>query len=316
MISEYLLIICFLSLSLILFISATGFKNAKNIVLLRNVEKSEILRKKNARLELWYRLIVFFISVLVIFRSILIFYSPSEFLSLSYIPKEIVHHLLINLILIIFWIVILYFFYIKGEIRLDERYVYLKGLYSITVFIALTDVIFSTALYYTSFSGFFLTKSSGISPYLTQLSSKYVPLLWIHVLLLFLSTGIFILFILKRAIRILKQYWISLLMLFIVGITFTLLSTVNNLGWNESTVSIMSLFSLNYMFLGWIVLGFLAASILCNALAVLVFSMLNKFTNQAKFKTYVITLVKMGFTTAITFAILVLLPELILWIYS
>jgi hypothetical protein len=57
-------------------------------------------------------------------------------------------------------------------------------------------------------------------------------------------------------------------------------------------------------------------SVFCNAASIILYSMLNSFINPAKFKQQTISLIKMGFISAVAFVLLVMMPDFLLWLYA
>jgi hypothetical protein len=142
------------------------------------------------------------------------------------------------------------------------------------------------------------------------------PLLIITFLLLLAFCALFILFILRRSMIILKQYWLILLILMVMTLLYTLVSSLNHLGWYENTHIRLSLLSWTYFYLGWIFLIFFGISIFCNVASIILYSIIDKFVNQVKFKNQIISYLKMGFLTSLSFTLLSLLPNIILLFYT
>ena len=192
----------------------------------------------------------------------------------------------------------------------------MKNIFQIGQILALSDLVLTFLLYAKGFLDFFSIKATGVTTAMSGLSKSYLPLMIMTIVLLVILSGLFVLFILKRSLKILKQYWIVLLLLLIVTLLFTALSSITNLGWYENTYTRLLLISWQYSYVGWIFMTFIAISIFCNVTSIILYSSLNKFINPVKFKNQIISLIKMGFITAIAFTFLVILPDLVLWFYS
>jgi hypothetical protein len=115
---------------------------------------------------------------------------------------------------------------------------------------------------------------------------------------------------------ILKQYWLTLLLLIIVALIYTSVNGVGNLGWYENAHIRLSLFSWSYFYLGWIFLSFMAISIFCNVASIILYSIMSKFVNPVRYKNQIISYLKMGFLTALSFTLLAMLPNILLWFYT
>jgi len=115
---------------------------------------------------------------------------------------------------------------------------------------------------------------------------------------------------------ILKQYWLTALLLIIVSLIYISLNSLEKLGWYENIQYRLSLFSWSYFYLGWIYLTFLAITIFCNVSSIILYSIMGKFTNPVKYKNQIVTYLKMGFITIVSFTLLAILPNIYLWFYS
>lgn len=115
---------------------------------------------------------------------------------------------------------------------------------------------------------------------------------------------------------ILKQYWLTLLLLIIVALIYTSVNGVGNLGWYENAHIRLNLFSWSYFYLGWIFLSFIAISIFCNVASIILYSIMGKFVNPVRYKNQIISYLKMGFLTALSFTLLAMLPNILLWFYA
>ena len=205
MIFEYVLLMAFLSLGLILFFSVIGLEALKEVLLVRGSDKTELFRKKNARLELWSQILLTLIFLLLGFRVILLLLAPSELVSFAYLPDEVVHLLLVSLIFSIFWILIWYFLQIKKEIKIEERIIYLKQLFSFSIILSLLDLILTFLLSFQGYQHMYALQTIGSVSYLLGLSEEYLPLLVMNLILMFILSALFILYILKRSLRILNS---------------------------------------------------------------------------------------------------------------
>ena len=184
MIFEYILLMTFISLGLILFFSALGLESLKEVLLIRGSDKTELFRKKNARLELFSQISLTLIFLLLIFRFILLLLAPSELLSFAYLPNEVVHLLLVSLIFCVFWILIWYFIQIKREIKIEERTLYLKKIFIFSLILAVIDLILTILLSFQGYQHMYSLRAAGTISYVSDFIDGYFPLLVMNFVLL------------------------------------------------------------------------------------------------------------------------------------
>ena len=316
MIYEYSLILAFLSLSFIILFSAYGIASLRDLLLIRSSNEGELFRKRNARLDLWYKLIIIFIAILCFLRSVIFLIAPVELSKFTFVPSNMIHLLITGFIFQICWVLLWYFLYQKKEIRLDERTLYLKKIFNISLILATTDIIVTFSIFLQSFFYSFSIRGGAITPLSSALNILFTPMLILTLILLLILCVLFLLYILRRSMIILKQYWLTALILVIVTLIYIPLNSLDKLGWFEDTQLRLSLFSYSYFYLGWIFLSFLAISIFCNVASIILFSIVGKFTNPAKYKNHIVTYLKMGFITIISFTLLAIFPNILLWFYS
>ena len=316
MIYEYSLILTFLSLSSIVLFSACGIESLKDLLLIRSSNEGELFRKKNAKLDLWYKFIIIFISILSFFRIVLLFIAPTELSKFSFVPMTVIHLLITSFIFLICWILLWFFLYQKKEIRLEEKALFLKKTFYFALIIAITDILVTSLIFFQSFYYSFSIKGGVINPFFSSIKIIYTPLLIMTLILLVILCVLFFLYMLRRSMVILKQYWIALLFLIIVTLTYTLVNSLGNLGWYENVHFRLSLFSWTYFYLGWIFLSFMAISAFCNIASIILYSIMDKFVNPVKFKNQIVSYLKMGFISAVSFALLAVFPNILLWFYS
>jgi hypothetical protein len=313
---EYILLLTFFFLGLILFFSALGLESLKEVILIRGADKTDLYRKKNARLELWSQILLTLIFLLFIFRILLLLLAPSELVKFAYLPNEVVHLLLICLVFSVFWILIWYFVQIKKEIKIEERTLYLKKIFFYSLILAIIDVLLTSLLSFQGYHHMYSLTAAGSASYVSGDLENYLPFLIINLVLVILLSTLFILYILKRSLRILKQYWLTLLMLIVSSIITTILSGSVNLGWNDDFHTRVFLLSWQYTYVGWIFLLFLSISIFCNVASIILLTNMGKFINPVKYRNLSINMIKMGFITIIAFLFLSVFPDLLIWLYA
>ena len=316
MIYEYSIILTFLSLSSIVLFSACGIDSLKDLLLIRSSNEGELYRKKNAKLDLWYKFIIISISILSFLRIVLLFIAPTELSKFSYVPTTIIHLLITSFIFQICWILLWFFLNQKKEIRLEERALFLKKTFYFALIIAITDIIVTSLVFFQSFYYSFSLKGGAIKAFFSSINVIYTPLLIMTLIFIVMLCVLFFLYMLRRSTVILKQYWLVLLFLIIVTLTYTIVNSLGNLGWYENIHFRLSLFSWRYFYLGWIFLSFMAISAFCNIASIILYSIMDKFINPVKFKNQIVSYLKMGFISAVSFALLAVLPNILLWFYT
>ena len=65
----------------------------------------------------------------------------------------------------------------------------------------------------------------------------------------------------------------------------------------------------------WIFLIFIGITMFCNVASIILYSIVDKFVNPVKYKNQIISYLKMGFVSALSFTLLALLPNIMLWFY-
>jgi len=285
-------------------------------MLIRGSDKTELFRKKNARLELWSQFSLTLIFLLLVFRFILLLLAPSELLSFAYLPDEVVHLLLVSLIFCVFWILIWYFTQIKREVKIEERTLYLKKIFLFSLILAFVDLILTFILSFQGYQHMYSLQATGSVSYVSNLIDGYFPLLVINFILLFLLTFLFVLYIFKRSFRILKQYWLALLLLIVSSLTTIILSGSTNLGWNTDFHTRVYLLSWQYFYVGWIFFLFLSISAFCNVASIILLANMSKFINPVKYRNLSINMIKMGFIAIVAFLLLSVLPDILVWLYA
>ena len=315
MIYEYSLILTILSLSGILLFSAFGIDSIKDLLLIRSSNQGEMFRTKNAKLDLWYKFVIIFLFTLCFFRSLLFIFAPSELSKFSFLPVSVIHLLITSFIFQIFWVLLWFFLYQKKEIRLEERSLFLKKTFYFAIIIAITDIIITSLIFFQSFFYSFSIKGGTIKTFLSSMNVIFTPLLFMTLILLVILCVLFFLYVLRQSMIILKQYWLTMLFLIIVTFIYTSVNSLGNLGWYENIHYRLSIFSWSYFYLGWIFLSFIAISTFCNVASIILYSNMDKFINPVKFKNQIISYLKMGFLTTLSFTLLAVLPNLLLWLY-
>jgi hypothetical protein len=231
-------------------------------------------------------------------------------------PATIIHLLFTSFIFQICWALLWFFLYQKKEIRLEEKTIFLKNTFYFSLIIAITDIIVTSLIFFQSFFYSFTMRGGAINPLSPSLNVIYAPLLIMTLILLVILCALFLLYMLRRSMIILKQYWLTLLILIIVTLIYISVNSLGNLGWYEDIHFRLSIFSWSYFYLGWIFLSFIAISTFCNVASIILYTIIDKFVNPVKYKNQIVSFLKMGFLTSISFTLLAILPNILLWFYT
>jgi len=299
-----------------MFFAALGLESQKKVQRLRGSDKSDLLRKKTARMEIWTRLLNAMIFCLIISRLLLCLIAPPELIPFKYLSAEITHLLLTGLIFSIFWALIWYFGALKNEIKIEERSNYSRQLLFFSAALAVTDLLITLLLSIQGYQHMFTLQVTWPNTEISALPGSFIPLLIMSTILFLLLITLFILYIFRRSIKILKQYWFTLLLLLTSTLLFTILSGSTDLGWYDEGQTRLLIFSWQYAYFGWIYLIFISICVFCNSSSIILLSVTNKFVNPVKYRNLSITFIKMGFVAALAFTVMSIIPNLFLWIYT
>ena len=283
---------------------------------LRGSDKQELFRKKSNRLEIWNKIVSTLIFCLIGSRLLLCVLTPPELIPFSYLSTEISHLLFTGFIFSVFWSLIWYFDKIKAEIKIEERSYYVRRIFVYTAFLAVIDVSITLLLSLQGYQHMFALRASWQPVGLTGLVPNFLPLLIMALILLAVLVILYSLYIFRRSIKILKQYWLTLLLLIFTVLLFSILSIATNLGWHDNTQARLLIFSWQYAYFGWIFLFFISISVFCNTASIILLSIMNRFVNPVKFRNLSISFIKMGFIAALAFSLLSVVPDILLWIYT
>jgi len=269
----------------------------------------------NLRLKYWHFIIYCLFFFLAISRVIMLFFASHELLKINQIPNFVFYSYLQCFFWLSVWCIIFLFFYLKKEVKMEERLKYLKTIISWIISFTLIDLLVSTVFFIVGFNEFFTLKYDITTSEQLIRVEKLIPLLVIIGILLVLIIVQYSIFAFKRSMNIIKQYWISLYLLLLFLIVYILQNTAYHLGWYESPEQILKLCSWHYGYVGWIICIFFACTFFANTAAIIMLSFKNKWTSLHNVKLIMLPLLKIGFITAIMVSALVTIPDLFLWYY-
>jgi len=261
------------------------------------------------------KLIVVLILIYTFSRLVLFIYTPTKYLLFSLLKVSVLNLLLIDFLLLLLWIILILVFYLIKHIKIERQLAYLKKSYLYIFAMSFIEFLFTILLYLSAFYNLFNLKSNSNVVVSAGIDKSYLPFLIIIGILLLLSFLLFVLFIYKRSLKMLKQYWLILIFLLSVLMIYWFKGPNNYLGLYEIHELRFKFLSLNYGLLGWVILLFFAISFFCNFSSFIIFYLKNELNDIYRFKYIIITFIKTGFVAQCACIGLVIFPELLIWFY-
>jgi len=317
LIHEYSVFLSFFSLALILLFASSAISTNREVLLMigSNQQSSEQFNQLINRSNTWNKLVLFFIVVLFFFRLNYLFFTPNELMVLSNISNETILFLVSSFLFLNFWVIIVFFLRINIDIRNEVKNGYLKKIYTAIAITFFFDIFLNGYFYIISFLN--LLKPARIEKkneiFVSKINQELIIL--IIFVLLALLVFLFVLFSLKRSLKIVRQYWIIYLLLYIVLFLYWFNFSSVQLGWYEFISLKIKLFSWHYGYAGLILLLFLSISLSTNICAIILLSLKDSLVNPQKYKQVIISFIKIGFVSILIFCGMVLLPEILMWLY-
>ncbi len=316
MVSDYSTLLAFFSLALIS-ISA-GFAGTYNrqlrLIQASKLANNEKFRHYSDKLNIWIKITLFFIYLLIAARIVTNFSAPDEFLAKGLLNAELVHYLLVGFIYLIFWFLILYFLNNHNDIDTQEKIPFLTTLFRLTFLLLIFDTLSTMFLYAAGFDKLFPIVPETSFAAGGSYTVSYPEIVLIGILFL-LSALLFTVFIVKRSLRIIRNYWIAQSLLLVALFLHWYNNIVYLIGWNESSLIKLKLLSFDYGFSGWIVLIFFCGALFFNLSAIILLNIRDKLATPRKTKRQVVRFLKLGFAAISCLTLLVLLPELLMKFY-
>ena len=221
--------------------------------------------------------------------------------------------LVVNFFYAVLWFMIVLFLYQSQEIKQEFILDYLKKIsYSITLVFFL-DFLLEGIVYLTTISEYM---SLSVFTIVKKMTDPYPDLLYLIVLIVILTallSGLFISFLVKRNIKILRYLELAtLLLLFAIGY-LVFFGTSAIVGWNESLIYLLKLFSFDYGYTGFIFIIVLAVTLITNSSVVLLFNLKEFFNSEQQLKNRLINMVKVGFVATCILSCMAVWPHIYLW---
>jgi hypothetical protein len=141
------------------------------------------------------------------------------------------------------------------------------------------------------------------------------PLLVFILILLLIQIILYTLFFVRRSLIHVRQYWISMFLYISILAFYLLTAGLYIIGWQDSSVIQLKLFSIHYGYLGWIFMLFFAVLIICNACGFTFLQLRKQMTNPQRARNLLSPLLKIGFMGLWGTSIIGLMPHLLIWFY-
>ncbi len=279
----------------------------------KKLNKETPVSTKKIRISLYF--LVFFISLLILVKLTIFLFAADTILSFDQIAPGEINQIITHFFYTVFWIIILFSISLKKDVVDDYQIVFIRRITLACILLFFLDFLLSGTVYVMNVLHYFNIQISVLDFSIIPAPTDTTILLLIISVLLLILIGLFIAFILKRRIRILSYYELTYLLL-LSGIGYFLIIDSSNLiGWNESVVYRLKLFSFEYGYVGFIFLIVLALSLVSNSLIVLLFSLKDIFVDSQMPKRKIISYLKIGFVSVIILFGLNIMPHIFIWIY-
>ncbi|MCK4799143.1 MAG: hypothetical protein KAT05_17355 [Spirochaetes bacterium] len=302
------------TLSSFIFLILTFIINTYQISLIKEIKiNEEGLSQYIKKINIIKTTITIFIIFLLISKLMVLLFGPDTLLNeFSFSSSEILI-LVVNFFYAVLWFMIVLFLYQSQEIKQEFILDYLKKIsYSITLVFFL-DFLLEGIVYLTTISEYM---SLSVFTIVKKMTDPYPDLLYLIVLIVILTallSGLFISFLVKRNIKILRYLELAtLLLLFAIGY-LVFFGTSAIVGWNESLIYLLKLFSFDYGYTGFIFIIVLAVTLITNSSVVLLFNLKEFFNSEQQLKNRLINMVKVGFVATCILSCMAVWPHIYLW---
>lgn len=301
------------TLSSFIFLILTFIINTYQISLIKEIKiNEEGLSQYIKKINIIKTTITIFIIFLLISKLMVLLFGPDTLLNeFSFSSSEILI-LVVNFFYAVLWFMIVLFLYQSQEIKQEFILDYLKKIsYSITLVFFL-DFLLEGIVYLTTISEYM---SLSVFTIVKKMTDPYPDLLYLIVLIVILTallSGLFISFLVKRNIKILRYLELAtLLLLFAIGY-LVFFGTSAIVGWNESLIYLLKLFSFDYGYTGFIFIIVLAVTLITNSSVVLLFNLKEFFNSEQQLKNRLINMVKVGFVATCILSCMAVWPHIYL----
>jgi len=257
--------------------------------------------------------ILIFIVLLLFSKFILLLFGPDTLLKEFSFSRAEILIFVVNFFYAILWLMICLFLFESREVKQEFILDYLKKISYFIATLFFLDFFIEGIVYLTTITDYLslsvhATENSIAEP----LNESFLPIIIIIALTVVLS-AFFISFLIKRKIKILKYLEFTTLFLLLAAGYLVFFCSGSIIGWNESLVYLLTLFSFNFGYTGFIFLIILAVTLLTNSSVVLLFNMKEFFISEQQLKNKIINLVKVGFVATCILSCMAIWPHIYLW---
>ena len=301
MIHEYLILLSYFILAFILFIIAKTSTILKEQIFINELDSEKIFP---ANINKYNTYLFNLISVFLLCRLLIFIFIPNEIYSLNNNSSGFISFYIVMFLAITFWLMLLFFLNMRKNINDKNMYSFISKIYRWGALLAIFDIIGTSTLYYLNFKNLFMLQKNDL-PYRPletfDIKNQILVLIFITIILIIF---LFIRFMLKREINIIRNYWLAVFILFILLVIFFIKVSVYKLGWYDSSEIRLKLFTWQYSYLGWIFLLFVVLSLFYNLSAIILLSFKNFINNSQHSRQIAIHLIKMGFISILIVSVL------------
>ena len=258
--------------------------------------------------------ILVFILLLLVSKLVLLLFGPDTLLKETSFSSAEILIFVVNFFYAILWLMISLFLLQSKEVKQDFLLEYLKKIsLSITILFFL-DFLIEGIVYLTTITDYMSLSVSSIENAVAEPIQDSTLLILVIVVLTAILSTFFITFLIKRNIRILRYLELSTLFLLIAIGYLVFFCTGSIIGWNESLVYLLKLFSFNFGYTGFIFLIVLAVTLITNSSVVLLFNIKGFFNSEQQLRNKIINLVKVGFVSTCILSCMAIWPHIYLWL--
>lgn len=247
-------------------------------------------------------------SLLLISKIVLLLFGPDTLLKENTFSKAEILIFVVNFFYAILWLMVVLFLFESKEVKQELLLDYLKKTGYAIILLFFMDFLIEGIVYLTTITDYMtFSVSSIILEPAEPIKNAYLFIGGILVLTLILVI-LFISFLVKRNIRILRYLELLTLSIVLVNSYLVVFYTKAVVGWNESFVFLLKLFSYKYGFTGFIFLIVLAVILVTNSSIILLFNLKNYFINEQNIRHKIINLTKVGFVATCILSCMVIWP--------
>jgi hypothetical protein len=282
----------------------------KNIKENLKQEKVPIPQKK---LGIIKNLVLIFISLLILIKLTIFLFSSNTILTFDPISPGEIDFLIITFFYAVFWVIILFSILITKEMKDEYLIIFFKKISTAIIVLFFLDFCLAGIVYILNIKYYLDFAISNSTIKILSADPNTSILLSIILLLLIILAGLFSTFILKRKIRILRYYELTILLLLSIVGYLVMTGTSNLIGWNESAIFRLKLFSFDYGYVGLVFLFLLAVTLITNSFVILLFNSRKIFINSQMIKNRIVNNMKIGFISTLALCGLAVMPFILIW---